>query len=394
MGKLFEASPASHSPGAAQRRGWFSSIAADRSPRMVALRELLNGWFAAYAASAPGNDLRARFRSGDDAQHFAAFFELYCHALLQSHGLDVEIHPLIDPERGTRPDFRTWQGGQPTMVIESTTVPGSRDSTSEAKRLAQARDHLNRLQPKDFVVTMKVKSVGTSSLPTGRVRSWLQRHLHNLPRDQVATVDLSASPPEREEWTWNEDGWHLVFSPMLRPAALTDSADVIWFDYRLGWGDPWGQLPGVLQGKVSKYGRLDLAYVIAIDDVQPDNGLGDLEVGAALFGSGARIGSDPIPFDPRAFRTGSHAGLWYGPAGPRNQHVSGVVFVSQLVATEICRRTPVLWENPWAAHPIGPSLWAGPRRRLQHDRIELVPGCSAPEVLGLVEWCRDSRCDQ
>lgn len=77
----------------------------NRSARkeMVKVRNLLEDWFEAFPESSK-IDLRSRFRSQDNRQHQAAFFEIYCHALMQGMGFEVEIHPSSNGG-STRPDF-------------------------------------------------------------------------------------------------------------------------------------------------------------------------------------------------------------------------------------------------------------------------------------------------
>src|SRR5262249_52731893 len=69
-----------------------------------ALRELLESWFQRYPQTAR-KDLRARFRSRIDAQHQAAFFELYLHEFLRAMGFEIYVHPELCENTPTHPDF-------------------------------------------------------------------------------------------------------------------------------------------------------------------------------------------------------------------------------------------------------------------------------------------------
>src|SRR6266508_6440058 len=77
----------------------------NRSARPLArhIRQELELWYAHYPDGT--NDLRSRFRSADDVQHQAAFFELFLHELLLRLGCTVEIHPAV-PGTSKRPEFR------------------------------------------------------------------------------------------------------------------------------------------------------------------------------------------------------------------------------------------------------------------------------------------------
>src|SRR5437016_3330556 len=74
-----------------------------------AIRDLLECWFLHLPESAKA-DIRARFRSRDNAQHQSAFYELFWHELLTASNFDVEVHPELS-DAATNPDFVTKHDG-------------------------------------------------------------------------------------------------------------------------------------------------------------------------------------------------------------------------------------------------------------------------------------------
>ena len=61
-------------------------------------------------------------------------------------------------------------------------------------------------------------------------------------------------------------------------------------------------------------------------------------------------------------RSKDEDGLWFGRSGVRNRQVSAVLLVDALWPLAIARRTPILWHNPWAQHPLRPDIWQGPQK--------------------------------
>ena len=62
-------------------------------PQYQRARDLLEKWFGAYPEPAKP-DLRGRFRSSDDSQHIAAWWELYVFTLYRRLGYSLSVHPL------------------------------------------------------------------------------------------------------------------------------------------------------------------------------------------------------------------------------------------------------------------------------------------------------------
>lgn len=58
------------------------------------IRQELEKWFSHYPTS-DQKEFRAQFRSSIDAQHQAAFFELFLHELLLKMECKITVHPEI-----------------------------------------------------------------------------------------------------------------------------------------------------------------------------------------------------------------------------------------------------------------------------------------------------------
>jgi hypothetical protein len=76
-------------------------------PVFERVRNVFNAWihrFADLQATEATNDPLGRFRSKQDLQFYAAFWELYLHEVHVRLGFEVEVHP--ESSRSTRRDWR------------------------------------------------------------------------------------------------------------------------------------------------------------------------------------------------------------------------------------------------------------------------------------------------
>src|SRR5258708_13577819 len=84
------------------------------------------------------------------------------------------------------------------------------------------------------------------------------------------------------------------------------------------------------------------------------------------------------PFVPG--RSMDEDGLWFGRLGMRNRQVSAVLVVDALWPLAIASRTPILWHNPWAQHPLRPRIRLGPQKL-----FDLKTGCQ-PDITVKQVW--------
>src|SRR5438552_10001110 len=105
-----------------------------------AIRDLLEYWFQHLSELAKA-DIRARFRSRDEAQHQGAFYELFWHELLRACNFDLEVHPELTGV-ATNPDFVTKRDGACQFFVEATLAMPPGDAAGD-RRLAEFRDTLD-----------------------------------------------------------------------------------------------------------------------------------------------------------------------------------------------------------------------------------------------------------
>jgi hypothetical protein len=188
---------------------WFPSL--NRSARIEVhnIRDLLQKWFDIFPPSGKV-ELRSRFRSADDRQHLAAFFELYCHALLRKQGFDVQLHRTGSVDRLTAPDFFVHRDGKPLFYMESTLSAQSDVESAAQARLNQVYDTVNRLKSPNFSVGVQIKKFPSHAPSASRIRSFLEGRLAKLDPDEIsemiATRGWDSVPPYRPQLSTRPQG--------------------------------------------------------------------------------------------------------------------------------------------------------------------------------------------
>jgi hypothetical protein len=148
------------------------------------------------------------------------------------------------------------------------------------------------------------------------------------------------------------------------------------------WVQPQLPIREAVIGKATRYGDLDLPYVVAVnamsDYAEEENAID------ALFGSLAiivrRIGAG---YEDEPTRVPN--GAWNGRGGPINTRVSAVLSTERLTPWSVGQRQARLIVNPWAQKPI-PDLGLGVDvLRLQADVLRRFPGNDFRTLFGLPE---------
>lgn len=359
---------------------WFSIL--NRSARIEVhnIRDLLQKWFDIFPPCGKG-ELRSRFRSTKDRQHLAAFFELYCHAMLRHQGFSVELHRTGSADESTAPDFLAQRDGKPLFYMESTLSARSDAESAAQARLDHVYDIVSRLKSPNFSVGVKIRKFPSHAPSASRIRSFLERRLEELDPDEITELIAAQGLDSVPHWCWSENGWEAVFYPIPKAKKYRGKSDdrlLGAFLQAFAKVRHGGSLPRALKSKATHYRSLDRPYVIAVNVT--DLLVNELEIVDALFGK------ERFTLDMRTRETSSERlpdGLWVGPDGPRNQRVSAVLVTRNLDPWSIASKDPVLWHNPWARHTLSMETWQGPQKTLDltSGEMTLLKGRHAWEIL-------------
>ena len=253
-----------------------------------ALRRMVEMWFLRLPDSGKKR-LRGDFRSRMDWQHQAAFFELYLHELLTGIGFQCEPHPEILGE-ATHPDFGLSRQNERCFYLEGTLARESESRAAEEARIAQVYDILNDIPPADFFLELRLRGAPNTP-PRG---AQLGRDLHKW----LSTLDADALTARLEQdgiddfptFEWSHEGWEISFVPIPKTPALRGQPGVrpvgiiAPVEFRIINGHR--ALQAAVASKATKYGTLDLPFVVAVnvlDDFADQSDVFDALLGEMCF---------------------------------------------------------------------------------------------------------------
>lgn len=334
-------------------------------------RDLIEEWFEQVPPQhQPG--LRGNLRS--ELHHRSAFWELYLHEAYRRSGFEVVIHPDV-PGKSTHPDFLLTSQSE-RFYLEAVTVGQRPEARAEEARLAQLHQLLTDMRIEDFSLGLSTYSVGPRPLATRKLRSELGKWIARLDADAVTEAARAGSAVGFDllpEFDWADDGWTLSFHafPLVESArGIPRSALGVMGPGEASTVDNLTGLARVLDGKRSKYGRLDAPLVIAVQS-NTEIPTRDYEVEQTLYGVSTRR--------PRETAAGEghllEPGLWIGVGGWRNAAIPQVITIYDPAPWSIDRVQPRVWSTlePQVAIPNQPE-WLAP----MVIGAQALPGSAGP----------------
>jgi hypothetical protein len=334
------------------------------------------------------NDIVGRFRSKQDSQFYAAFWELYLHELHVRLGYDVSVHPASD--RGTRPDFMLSRGGQVAYLEAVMPTPPSGEP-SQPGSVRTVLEYVEGAHDPDFFLKLRFVIAGEQTPGKGEVVSAVQGWLSSLDWREWWRGGLSPEIPYPEA-ELPIRGWLLGLralprAPDLRGDRGEHSRMIGMYPTVTGVVESVAEaIKPRLDEKSNKYGDLDAPYIIAVWTMA--NFASDETAPQALFGIG-------LPLETGLHRTGLPSsvhrdGLWTLNR-PHRGRVSGVLAAASwdFNFSAVSRVWPRLWLNPWAALPLDKDLpYAVSRISQDEVWITNTPARIRPsDLFGLpVDW--------
>jgi hypothetical protein len=318
--------------------------------------------------------LISRIRNAGNNAFGAALCELIVHTLLVRLKYKVVVHPTL---AGTdaRPDFEATDETGNRFYVEVTTVNPADETVASLKREAPLYNSINKAKlPAGCALGYGLVKAGSGEPDlTGLVDSverWAQKNANG-----------AVGAPVVERFTAGE--W-VVELELYAGGSGTSEGPAIG----VAWGGggvivPHKDMRGSLDVKASKYGSLDVPYLIVVADAkgqifgkdQAKNALTEAVFGDELT---AFIGS-------HARRDHTWDGFWVAPSSARNQQVTAILFIPH---TDIWKlrepnREPILALNPWSKLPLPEAIKA--LRRLEAEGTKWVErtGKSFADILGL-----------
>jgi len=358
-------------------------------PSMERIRNLLEDWFSNYPSDAQ-YELRTRFRASDDIQHKSAFFEIYIHALLSKLGFQIEIHPEI-PGQPTHPEFLVSRDRRPCFYLEATLASGPIEERTADKRENIVYETIDKMNSPNFFIGVEVHGSPDTPPPGRKWRTFLEEWLSRLDPDAIGEKLKSGGLEGLPSTALNHNGWNVTFqaipkSPKARGKQGIRPIGIRFSGFQECKEDEW--IRNAIKEKATKYGNLDLPYIIAINVLSIFSNNYHVVMDALL-------GDEGVIFDHLAAGGSDHKltrasnGAFRGPHGPQNTRVSGVIICNDLLWGNITKTNPTLWHNPWATFPFNQDLWALPQFVPNADRTRIEPRseAKAADLFGLpIDW--------
>lgn len=354
---------------------------------MNSIRNLLDKWFSNYPKDAQ-SEFIARFRSSDDIQHQSAFFEFYLHALLTKLGFKIEVHPYV-PDQTTHPEFLVLRDNSPCFYLEATLASGPSEERAADKRKNVVYETIDKMNSPNFFIGVKVQGSPETPPPGRKWRVILEKWVSKLDPDKIGEKLKSGGLEDLPSILLDRDGWNVTFQAIpkspnargkkgIRPIGLSSSG------FHKCNEDEW--IKNSIKEKATKYGDLNLPYIIAINVISifGDN---KFMVMGALFGKeGVTFFRRPNGGSDNKLTRAPNGAFW-GPKGPQNTRVSGIIICNNLLWGNITKINPTLWHNPWSSFPLDQDLWALPQYVPNSNKsgIEVKEGKIVTEIFDLPE---------
>jgi hypothetical protein len=323
----------------------FAYLNRSARPEAERVRKLVDEWLAEYPES-QRKTMVGRFRSPIDDEHRSAFFELFLHHLVLARGCKVlAIEPKLE-HTDKSPDFLVESANGERFYLEAVMATGrSTRETAAHARLNTALAAIDATPSPHHFLDLTVRGMPTAPLSIKKMKRALQSWIAGLPKDETAK--------DAPAFTYEEHGASIRLQAWTRNTPAGDHARAIGVrHFPVTQIAPSQEVRGALKKKASRYGKLDLPYLVVI------NALGhhqreDAVIDALLGTPYVSISKSPTGEEIVEHRRKAD-GIWYGPPDGQAQNtgLSGVLAFRQIDPWIFASRTGLLVPNPWAGKPL------------------------------------------
>jgi len=315
------------------------------------VRNLLEAWFLYYPQN-ERNELLPRLQSPDDNVFLSGFFELFIYNLLIEFGYKLTLHPQINDEVSTKPDFLVEKFNEDFILEAVNTQEHTKEEKNGQIFINSALDKIDEIQSKDYFLHINVRGVAEKPIKSRNLKNDIQDWLKTLNYDELFPIyhanGLDGMP--HKEFTF--DGVSLKISPIPKNLNHGQSSRLLGSQmYGFRVINAKNAIKKAIKGKSSRYGIIDKPYILAINCLSMVCGNDD--VMDALFGTEQYVfdmdSSQSVP--PRMKR--ANDGMWSRKKGSR---LSGILLFKSLTPWTIAHQNVTLYLNPWAEFPYKGDL--------------------------------------
>jgi hypothetical protein len=329
-------------------RGW-NRLTVHDDPPLVAARQEFQSWLTEVPEPWQSK-WRGRLESALDHPHLSVRLELYLHHYFKSEGWAVDIEPEM-PGSPNKPDFRVMRGTD-TILVEAKAVLDEQTIAQETQRLRQLADYLTNKLSRDVII--EPLSDLPPSPPVSRIKAQIEQ-CAKTQVDEVLEFDIQDV--------------HQRMQYSVKVILLPKTSDAT------ERGDVGGTISGVntltigkrirdaLEAKASKYGSIDMPFVIAI------YGAGEFPVQTknefdALFGDRVWNVHSSRQVTERRKPNGFFISVREGKR--RYERVSAVLFYRFKWLQDSHVQVAHIYHNPFALRLLNPDVFPGVPQLVPH----------------------------
>lgn len=349
-------------------------------PEISRVRELIQYYVSQYP-ELEVNDLIARIRSGNKADHCSAMFELLLFSALTKLGFSLQPHPQLNNGSTARPDFLVTSPDGSQFYLEAVLASEINEVNNAGKAIKDVvMDTLRKAPHNNFMIDVMSEGYPTTQPSGKKLLSKINVWLDKLDPDKVEEEGFDIIQP----FNWEHEDWELTIRPIpLKKERRGKAKSLIGMEMGgAGFIDGWTPIRDAVKFKGSRYGLLELPFLIAVnvDSFVLDR----IDEMQALFGQEQYLFSVGNPdAEPRHER--ARNGAWFGPNGPQYTRVSGAWFFNDLNPYTIASRKSTIYLNPWAANPLPNPMLIFPFARGENGKMNWHEGRSFRDIFDLPE---------
>jgi hypothetical protein len=363
---LFEDFERTYEGIADQNEDTLSFVNRSAWPECHQIRAILENFYNSYP-----KQQRPKLKTRLQKQFDSAFFELFLHQLLLRNGCDVVVEPELTTTSSI-PDFSARFTDGNEVIVEATVATdlSNKEKARNARIETLRREIDSKLPSTDFWVSLGQVSDENLVPPSKDIIRFIRAKLLAIGWESVIE-ELKQRPYAIPTWTYkNEAGFEVEISafpkaPEMRGKPTVRTVGAVPGGVR--WGGSSHALKKAITDKCSKYGRLNIPFVVAVNAISSwGTGLEDVE--EALFGS-------TIQNDKRK-------AVWIGPQGPRNRGLSAVL-IAKVWPWNIASSELRLHHNPFARYPCANLHWKIAQAVGQPPNVKSTDGITPNELFDL-----------
>lgn len=283
-------------------------------------------------------EMLIRLSSKDRHISQSAHFEVFCYNFFYNKGYKIDLHPIMDNNK--RPDFKVYND-KISFYLEATVIKEEKYSkivNIQNKVITYLKENLTDCK---YYMLLNFSKINIDKeLKKKKLRDFIL----NLEKE------LNNANYSEDIHLFEDSGWTIEISFFAKVDEYSNPEDIInqYFPNFIPKGD-YKSVQKSLEKKASKYGKLELPYILAICYYEYAVSLNERDLINALFGNQVYI-----PEIKKICKEKN--GLWYSDKNcnnSKNRTLSGVLYFENFRNdNSFYNVKPKLLMNPWAQNPI------------------------------------------